>query len=170
MSGYDYKLGMAQKIYQLDEVILPANIPGQLLQAQEIHTSLVGQWVYEFSCESLPHEPTTVEKTTELAIQKIKNGDVYLWQCESGEIVSMNFVGRPTDNGISVSAVYTPKHLRKKGYASALVAKTSERMLQFGRKFCVLYTDLANPTSNKIYQNVGYNEVASSKHFVFGAH
>lgn len=170
LSGHGYKLGMAQKIYQLDEVIVPTNISGQLLQAQEDHTGLVGQWVYEFSCESLPHEPTTIEKTAELAIQKVKNGDVYLWQSESGEIVSMNFVGRPTDNGISVSAVYTPKHLRNKGYASAVVAKTSERMLQSGRKFCVLYTDIANPTSNKIYQNVGYEEVASSKHIVFGVH
>lgn len=169
LNGQDFKLGMAQKIYQLDEVIMPENISGQLIQAQESHTSLVGQWVYEFSCESLPHEPTTVEKTTELAIQKIKNGDVYLWQDESGQGVSMNFVGRPTDNGISVSAVYTPKHLRRKGFASAVVAKTSEQMLKKGRKFCVLYTDLSNPTSNKIYQNVGYKEVASSKHFVFGA-
>lgn len=167
LSGQDFKLGMAQKIYQLDEVVMPTNISGQLLQAQESHTSLVGQWVYEFSTESLPHEPTTIEKTTELAIQKIKNGDVYLWQDELGEVVSMNFVGRPTDNGISVSAVYTPKHLRQKGFASALVAKTSEQMLINGRKFCVLYTDLSNPTSNKIYQNVGYKEVASSKHFVF---
>ncbi|MFN7727883.1 MAG: GNAT family N-acetyltransferase [Bdellovibrio sp.] len=169
LSGQDFKLGMAQKIYQLDEVILPANMPGQLLKAQESHASLVGQWVYEFSCESLPHEPTTIEKTREFAIQKIKNGEVYLWQDESGKIVSMNSVGRPTDNGISVSAVYTPSPLRGKGFASAVVAKTSEQMLKDGRKFCVLYTDLSNPTSNKIYQNVGYKEVASSKHFVFGS-
>ena len=163
----NYKVGMEQKIYQLNEVILPKNIQGELIQAQAKHTARVGQWVYEFSCESLPHEPTIIEKTTELAAQKIKNGDVYLWQAETGEIVSMNFVGRPTDHGISVSAIYTPKIYRHKGYASAVVAKTSELMLKNGRNFCVLYTDMANPTSNKIYQEVGYKEVAFSKYFIF---
>lgn len=167
LSGQNYKLGMDQKIYQLNNVIMPKNLSGQLMQAQESHTELVGRWVYEFSSESLPHEPTTIEKATELAIQKIKNQDVFLWQDESGEIVSMNFIGRPTENGISISAVYTPKHLRRNGYASAVVAKTSEQMLKNGRKFCVLYTDLSNPTSNKIYQKLGYKEVATSKHFVF---
>jgi len=167
VSGQEYKLGMDQKIYQLDEVIMPANISGQLLQAEEAHTNLVGQWLYEFSCESLPHEPTTIEKSTELAIRKIKNGDVYLWKSNDGQIVAMNSVGRPTDNGIIIGAVYTSKDKRRQGFASMLVAKTSEHMLNMGKKFCVLYTDLSNPTSNKIYQQVGYKEVASSKHFIF---
>jgi uncharacterized cupin superfamily protein len=167
MSGHNYKLGMAQKIYQLDEVTLPLNLTGQLIQATEAHTILTGQWLYEFYCESLPHEHITLEKSTEQAIQKIKNGEVYLWQNKSGELVSMNFVGRPTANGISVSAVYTPKNHRRMGFASAVVAKTSEKMLLNGRKFCVLYTDLSNPTSNKIYQQIGYKEVASSKQIVF---
>lgn len=167
LSGKKYKLGMAQKIYQLDNVTIPENISGQMVQAMQAHVNLVGQWVFEFSCEAIPHEPTTIEKMNEFAAQKIKNGEVFLWQLPSGEIVSMNAVGRPTNNGISVSAVYTPKSLRGKGYASVVVAKTSELMLKNGRKFCVLYTDLANPTSNKIYQKIGYKEVASSKHFVF---
>lgn len=166
-SGQEYKLGMDQKIYQLDELIMPADISGQLLQAQEVHTNLVGQWLYEFSSESLAHEPTTIEKTMELVTRKIKNGDVYLWKSNDDQIVSMNSVGRPTDNGIIIGAVYTPKDRRRQGFASMLVAKTSEHMLNKGKKFCVLYTDLSNPTSNKIYQQVGYKEVASSKHFIF---
>ena len=79
----------------------------------------------------------------------------------------MNLVGRPTKNGISVSGVYTPKDFRKNGYASALVACTSQKMLDAGKTFCVLYTDTANPMSNKIYQQLGYKEIATSKDFIF---
>lgn len=162
-----YKLAMDQKIYQLNEVLLPSNLQGKLINARLDHTELVGKWLFEFSCESLPHEPTTLENSTEFAKQKINNCDVYLLQSLADELVSMNFVGRPTDHGITVSAVYTPKVFRRKGYASAIVAKTSQLMIQNGRKFCVLYTDMANPTSNKIYQKIGYKEVALSKQFIF---
>lgn len=76
--------------------------------------------------------------------------------------------GRPTKNGIDVSAVYNPTHLRKKGYASAFVAHSSQLMLNNGKSFYILYTDLSNPTSNKIYQQNGYKEVARSSQYVFG--
>jgi len=55
--------------------------------------------------------------------------------------------------------VYTPPELRGRGYASALVAELSQRMLDSGMSFCVLYTDLGNSTSNAIYQRIGYNAI-----------
>ncbi|MNT82395.1 FR47-like protein [compost metagenome] len=96
----------------------------------------------------------------------IQKQNVYLWIVD-GEIVSMANASRPTENGVSISGVYTPPAKRKIGYASAVVASLSQKMLDSGKKFCVLYTDLANPTSNKIYQEVGYKEVCDSKHFNF---
>lgn len=160
-------LAMGQKIYQLNEVIMPNNISGKLKLAQESDIQLVGQWLFEFSAESLPHQPTTIEKMIEHAKIKIQKEEAYLWLDKNNTPVSMNLVGRPTKNGISVSGVYTPKNFRKNGFASALVANTSQKMLDDGKKFCVLYTDTANPTSNKIYQQVGYKEVATSKDFIF---
>jgi predicted GNAT family acetyltransferase len=67
---------------------------------------------------------------------------------------------RPTKTGVSVSSVYTPPAFRKRGYASALVASLSALALENGKKFCTLYTDLSNPTSNSIYQKIGYDVVA----------
>lgn len=163
-----FSLAMGQKIYQIDAVSKTTNIAGHFSVARVEHTELVGRWLLEFTVESLPHQPSTIEKTTELAAAKIKKQEVYLWFDDSQQPVSMNLVGRPTENGISVSGVYTPKSLRKRGFASAVVAHTSQQMLNSGKKFCVLYTDVANPTSNKIYQQVGYREIATSKHFVFG--
>ncbi len=64
-----------------------------------------------------------------------------------------------TPNGCRVGYVYTPLELRGRGYATALVAELSQRMLDSGMSFCVLYTDLGNPTSNAIYQRIGYEAV-----------
>jgi predicted GNAT family acetyltransferase len=59
-----------------------------------------------------------------------------------------------------IGAVYTPPEARGRGYATALVAAVSQHLLDRGRAFTYLYTDLANPTSNSIYQKIGYRPVA----------
>ena len=66
----------------------------------------------------------------------------------------------PTPNGIRVGPVYTPPQRRGRGYASALTAAVSAALLHDGRRFCFLFTNLANPTSNAIYQAIGYRPVA----------
>jgi predicted GNAT family acetyltransferase len=65
--------------------------------------------------------------------------------------------------------VYTPPALRGRGYASALVAAVSQAQLDAGRRFCFLFTDLANPTSNRIYQDIGYEAVCDVDEYRFEA-
>jgi predicted GNAT family acetyltransferase len=72
-----------------------------------------------------------------------------------------------TRHGIRVSFVYTPPELRGRGYASACVAAVSGRALASGKSFCTLYTDLANPTSNSIYQRVGYRRIGEAAMIAF---
>jgi len=78
---------------------------------------------------------------------------------ENGDAVSMAVATGPTANGIRIGFVYTPPERRGHGYASVLVGALSQAMLDRGRRFCFLYTDLANPTSNAIYQRLGYRPV-----------
>ena len=73
----------------------------------------------------------------------------------------------PVANSIRIGPVYTPPDLRGKGYATALVANQSRRFLEDGRSHCLLYTDLANPTSNAIYRRIGYQQVGESVVYVF---
>ena len=68
-------------------------------------------------------------------------------------------VGGRTPNGTRIGPVYTPPSERGHGYASALVAAASQAQLDEGLAFCFLFTDLANPTSNHIYQAIGYEPV-----------
>jgi predicted GNAT family acetyltransferase len=96
---------------------------------------------------------------------------ILLWE-EDGEPVSLAGWGGPTPNGVRVGPVYTPPELRGRGYATALTAELSQRLLdgrlfEGGRRFCFLYTDLANPTSNAIYERIGYRRVAESAEIVF---
>ena len=77
-------------------------------------------------------------------------------------------VGGRTPNGTRVGPVYTPPEHRGHGYASALVAAASQAQLDEGIQFCFLFTDLANPTANHIYQAIGYEPVSDIDVYVFG--
>jgi hypothetical protein len=65
--------------------------------------------------------------------------------------------------------VYTPPELRGRGYASACVAAASQEHLDAGRRWCFLFTDVENPTSNRIYQTIGYRPIRDVRVFHFDA-
>ena len=65
----------------------------------------------------------------------------------------------PAAGVVRVQHVYTPATLRGAGYATACVEHMSRGLTNSGLR-CVLYTDLANPTSNGIYRRIGYEAVA----------
>lgn len=73
--------------------------------------------------------------------------------------MSLAGVTRQVVGMIRVGPVYTPPELRGHGYASAVTADVSRRAREAGADEVLLYTDLANPTSNSIYQNIGYRAV-----------
>jgi hypothetical protein len=93
-----------------------------------------------------------------VAERRLTLGEIYLWE-ESSRPVSLAAHGRQTPHGVVIGPVYTPPDQRGHGYATALVADLSAALLARGFQFCALFTDLANPTSNSIYQKVGYRPV-----------
>jgi len=94
------------------------------------------------------------------------DGGILLWE-DRGDVVSLAGYGGPTPNGIRIGPVYTPPELRGRGYATSLVAVLSRQLLADGRRFCFLYTDLSNPTSNRIYARIGYEPVCDSAEIAF---
>lgn len=165
---YQFNLLMGQKIYKLTTVKKPSlklekNFTFKIAESK--NQQIVSEFLYNFCKESLPTEDNRIEDIQKVVTKKIEKKEIFILTDENDSPVSMNYVGRATKNGISVSGVYTPKKWRKKGFASHLVSLTSQYMLDQGKKFCVLYTDIENKTSNKIYQNIGYELIDSSKHF-----
>jgi hypothetical protein len=90
----------------------------------------------------------------------------YLW--EDPQPVSLACIARYTPHGAIVGPVYTPPEARGHGYASACVAALSQSLLDRGREFCALFTNMANPTSNHIYQEIGYQPCEEFAEYRFG--
>ena len=95
----------------------------------------------------------------------IFSGSRVLWVV-NGEVVSMAGTAGETPNGSRVAWVYTPCALRGLGYGGAVTRFLTDRQLNHGKKFCFLYTDMANPTSNSIYKKLGYEFVGSSQNVI----
>ena len=159
-------LGMSMRIYQLTKVIPARPAPGRMRAARPTDLDVVAEWFYAFGVESQPHLVTTREDARRNAEGWIAGGGLRIW--EDAGAVSMAGASGPTPRGIRVGAVYTPPEMRRRGYASALVAALSQEQLDAGKGFCFLYTDLANPTSNKIYQDIGYEPVCDVDEYRFG--
>lgn len=167
LKNIESTIGMHQGIYELINVIKPDLDGGEMLVATEEHRSIVSSYTLGFINDCFPDEKEPVERANEMAERHIKNGTIYLWKNSNGEIVSMASKNRESKNAATVSLVYTPKELRGKGYASCIVAQLSEKLLADGKSKCNLFTDLKNPTSNSIYQKIGYRFLGESMHFNF---
>lgn len=157
LTDSDYTLGMAQRLYKLESVIPVAGVPGAMRRATQADLELLVQWFSAFEREAFATEAVDEAHLREAIVQRLglDTRGLYLW--EDGDPVSFAGVAGPTPHGIRIGPVYTPPEARRRGYASALTAALSQEMLDSGRSFCCLYTDLGNPTSNSIYQHIGYH-------------
>ncbi len=166
-SGADYKIAMNERIYQLTGVDHSGMDRFELLQADEIkHQALVVNWSMQFHQEAIGDIPGGNELFKKQIISDIKNGKIYLLR-DGDLIVSMAKYSGNTPNGGLLNLVYTPIQYRKNGYASECVAKVSQKILDGGKDRCFLFTDLANPTSNGIYQKMGYKAVCDVDMYSF---
>ncbi|AAU17005.1 GNAT family N-acetyltransferase [Bacillus cereus] len=152
-------VAMEQGIYELEQVKKKWTEEGIFREINSDELPVIEKWIYQF-CEDV-NLPTTKEEAEQTAHTLITNHRLFGLEIE-GKLVSVAAKTRPTKNNITINFVYTPKEERKKGYASNCVAALSQRMLDEGYKTTTLYTDLANPTSNKIYQEIGYEQIAES--------
>ncbi|MHC3469263.1 GNAT family N-acetyltransferase [Streptomyces sp. 7R007] len=94
------------------------------------------------------------------AEDRIACGGITFWETPDGTPVSMAGALPMVAGQIRVAPVYTPAHLRGRGYAGAVTAEVSRAALAAGAEEVVLFTDLSNPTSNALYQRIGYRPVA----------
>jgi hypothetical protein len=148
-------LELRERIFRLTAVRPPPNPPGRLRRAGPEDRDLVIRWFEDFTGEALP--PGAPPLRVELVDRRIALGGVFLW--DDGGPASLAVVGSRTPHGARIGPVYTPPDRRGHGYASACVAGASQAQLDDGRTFLFLFTDLANSTSNHIYQEIGYQPV-----------
>jgi len=152
---------MDQGVYEASAVTPPSGVPGSWRVSESGDASLLNGWARGFMIDV--GEP--VPARGDLITDRVAAGEMWLWEVR-GTPVSMAYAS-PATGGVSrVSWVYTPPEHRKHGYASALAAALTRAVLESGDR-CMLYTDLANPTSNEIYQAVGYRRVGDAVTLAF---
>ena len=157
-------------IYSLSKVVPPAGVEGALRLAGGADRPLVLAWLTAFTEEALHgmDDPGRIERSVDARLGAEGSGGIALWEV-GGEPVSLAGFGGPTPNGLRIGPVFTPPERRGHGYGSAVTAAVSELALERGKRFCFLYTDLANPTSNAIYVRIGYERVCDSREVAFTA-
>ena len=163
-TGMEVRPGHAQGVYRLERVRPARTASGSSRPATDDDRPVLLEWLHAFSLEALGEaEPdqANLERMLALRLGASPESGFVLWE-DGGVPVSATGFGSPTPNGTRIGPVYTPPEHRGRGYASALVAEVSQARLDAGRRFCFLYTDLANPTSNKIYVDLGYERVCDS--------
>ena len=168
-TGVRARVVMAQRIYQLTRVIPPRGSPGGPRVAGVSDQPTIVDWFQAFAAEALRAAAHAASRNEAEATATYWIGNAGLWVWDDDGLVAMAGASGRTPNGIRVGAVYTPPEKRRRGYASSLVAALSQAQLDAGRRFCFLYTDLANPTSNKIYREIGYESVCDVDEYRFEA-
>lgn len=162
-TGQAHALGVGQRIFALQQVIHPRYSPGAMREATEADLALVEDWLAAFFREVEGAQGP--EHARKMAGSAIEERSIFLW--DDGGPVSLARKTRPTTNGISIGPVYTPLECRNRGYATSCVARLSQLLLDEGWAFCSLFTDRANPTSNSIYQKIGYTPVCDFDEYRF---
>ena len=163
-SGRPYRIGKAQRIWEVRAVVPPRPVPGARRVAGTGDLDTVTAWARAFAVDAATDE--TPDDVAALTTPRLAAGRVHLWEDERP--VAMTAVGDSTPTGLGVHLVYTPPAERGKGFASALVAAVSAEALAAGRRFCFLFTDLANPVPNHVYEKIGYRPVADWADYLFG--
>ena len=151
LTGQSYRRTMEMRIHQLTQVEPIATASGYLRPATESDRPLLLEWFTTFATEI----GEVVSQDAEQAVNTgLKRQSINLW--ENGIPVSWASSSQSLPAAARIGPVYTPPEYRRKGYATACVAALSQKLLDQGCDRCFLFTDLANPTSNHIYQEIGY--------------
>ncbi|GAA3833838.1 GNAT family N-acetyltransferase [Streptomyces chiangmaiensis] len=165
-TGATARLAMSQRLHRLGALTPPEPAPpGCARAAGTDDRKLIARWYDQFCTdigEAARHDPE------HWAESRLAQGGVVLWETPDGTPVSMASAPPEVAGQVRVTTVYTPAPLRGRGYAGGATAAVSRNALDSGAKEVLLFTDLANPTSNGLYQRLGYRPVTDFATYEFG--
>jgi len=141
-----------QRIYEVEDVVAASPTAGAVRPAEKADRSILVEWFRAFQQEA-GGGLGDVERTVD---SRLRAGQLWIWDDDGA--VSLAGITDPVSGVARIGPVYTPPDRRSRGYASALVSAVTLGARTRGYR-CILYTDLANPTSNSIYRAIGYRAV-----------
>ncbi|MFI9812224.1 GNAT family N-acetyltransferase [Saccharothrix variisporea] len=156
----------ALRLFRLGELDPPRDVPGTARPATEADRDVLERWHYRFVDEAVPHEPDP-ERSRRYVERGLSTGTGHLLWVVDDEPVAWASASIPLEGMSRVAPVYTPPEHRRHGYGAAVTAAVSTWAMKQGAEHVVLFTDLANPISNSIYQRIGYRPVTDAAEFSF---
>ena len=155
LSGTTYSEAMGLVSYHCPKVVPPQGVAGRMISPSQQHRETIADFCTGFILDGFGK---TVTKESQLgtAERLINSGNLFLWEVDGTVVCMSNLAHRSKRHG-RINNVYTPPEHRKNGYASALVAELSNKLLAEGL-IPMLYADVKTPASNKVYKSIGYKE------------
>lgn len=164
LAGGEVVTDKATRLWEATSVAVPPAPEGRLRQATEDDAELVLSWFEAFHAEAdaqagrEPDPGSGEHNTLDSVLVRIREGIEWLWELPDGTVAHLSGAGLPSYGVSRIGPVFTPREHRGHGIASYVVGELTRRGLEAGHRMC-LFTDLANPTSNKIYSGLGYAPV-----------
>lgn len=161
VTGRSGDVTMEERLYRLGTLRAPSAVPGAYRAATDADRDVLVDWMEKFTFEVFGHlhDANAGEQFVDDARD---NGDQFLlWGVDSTP-VSTAMLRAPAAGVSRIGPVYTPSDRRGRGFGSAVTAAAAQLARQTGAADVVLFTDLANPVSNAIYQRIGFEPVADS--------
>jgi len=164
LTGASVHEARRSRLFRLGRLVPPAPFPpGVPRVAAAADHDLLGSWLVAFG-----DEINDVQRNpAEVIADRVSYGGLTLWEVD-GMAVSLAGLNRPTAGVVRVGPVYTPREHRQRGYGGAVTTAVSRAALDEGADEVVLFTDLANPTSNALYQRLGFRAVDDLVGLSFG--
>lgn len=160
--GLNVEITMSQRIYELTAINPDVKQFGSVRLLDENDMHFFPYWLEAFNAAGI-YGKTEMSIPHDAGLYRYRLSAKKLYVLEvDGIPVSMAGYTREMQTAIGVAFVYTPPYYRGNGYATSCVAQISRLAFDKGYSKCVLYTDLLNPTSNSIYQKIGYVPVCDS--------
>ncbi|MGW9188190.1 GNAT family N-acetyltransferase [Streptomyces rubiginosohelvolus] len=151
-----YRTVQEQRLYRLGALRPPSPAPeGRARAATRADRALLVAWVRGFA-DATGQSKSSAEW---LVDEGTERGSLTLWE-SGGTPVALAGRTRMLAGTVRVTLVFTPPEFRGRGYGAAVTAESSRAALAEGAAEVLLFTDLANPTSNGVYLRIGYEPVA----------
>lgn len=163
-SRRDAKVEEELLLYALGKFVAPSGA-GEMINAERSDFDLILQWYVNFGQDTgvfMPNPEGSINAG-------LSRGSYRFWIVDGVKVSLAGhapLVDTPTGNIARIGPVYTPPNQRRRGYAGALTAALSKELLDQGARL-MLYTDAKNPTSNSIYQKIGYEQIDQNAMFSF---
>ncbi|MFJ6578524.1 GNAT family N-acetyltransferase [Streptomyces sp. NPDC091368] len=153
-TGRPWEPTTRMRLFRLGELTPQDPAPeGRARLATEADVPLLAVWTAAFVV-AMGHEPA--EDYTGLLTERISERRLRLWEAPDGRPVSMASLSRTIEGQARVHLVFTPSAERGRGYAAGVTEAVSRAARDAGAAQVLLFTDLSNPTSNALYQRLGY--------------